>query len=79
MYSPDRVSTLRRSPTLTNSGTCSTSPVSSVAGLRAPDTRSPWMPGSVSADGELDRSRQLEADDLVAVHHEQDGDDPSTM
>ena len=29
-------------------GTCTTSPVSSVAGLRAPDTRSPWMPGSVS-------------------------------
>src|SRR4030095_816003 len=47
-YSALRVSTLIRSPGLTNSGTCTTSPVSSVAGLRAPDTRSPWMPGSVS-------------------------------
>src|SRR4029453_16606934 len=47
-YSPVRVSTLMRSPEFTNSGTCTTRPVSSVAGLRAPDTRSPWMPGSVS-------------------------------
>src|SRR5207244_4108283 len=47
MYSPERVSTFRRSPTFTNSGTCTTTPVASVAGLRAPDTRSPWTPGSV--------------------------------
>ena len=49
MYSPLRVSTLTRSPGLTNSGTWMTRPVSSVAGLRAPDTRSPCTPGSVSA------------------------------
>src|SRR5690606_8962158 len=47
-YSPVRVSTLMRSPGLTNSGTWTTRPVSRVAGLRAPDTRSPWTPGSVS-------------------------------
>src|SRR6478735_7850126 len=47
-YSPVRVSTLRVSPTSMKSGTCTTSPVSIVAGFRAPDTRSPWMPGSVS-------------------------------
>ena len=48
-YSPERVSTLMRSPGFTNRGTWSTRPVSSVAGLRAPDTRSPCTPGSVSA------------------------------
>src|SRR5581483_492136 len=47
-YSPVRVSTLIRSPGLTNSGTCTVMPVSNVAGLRAPATRSPWIPGSVS-------------------------------
>ena len=41
MYSPVRVSTLTLSPVSTNSGTCRTLPVSSVACLRAPDTRSP--------------------------------------
>ena len=40
-YSPERVSTLTRSPTLMNSGTCTTAPVSIVAGLVAPETRSP--------------------------------------
>jgi hypothetical protein len=49
MYSPVRVSTLIRSPGPTNRGTCTTRPVSSVAGLRAPETRSPYTPGSVSA------------------------------
>jgi hypothetical protein len=48
MYSPERVSTLIRSPWFTNSGTWTTRPVSSVAGLRAPETRSPCRPGSVS-------------------------------
>ncbi len=38
-YSPVRVSTFSVSPVSTNSGTCTTRPVSSVAGLRAPDTR----------------------------------------
>src|SRR5581483_10106379 len=46
-YSPVRVSTLMRSPVSTNSGTWTTAPVSSVAGFLAPDTRSPWTPGSV--------------------------------
>ena len=41
MYSPERVSTLMASPVSTKSGTCSTSPVSRVADLVAPDTRSP--------------------------------------
>ena len=48
MYSPERVSTLMRSPGFTKSGTWTTRPVSRVAGLRAPDTRSPCTPGSVS-------------------------------
>ena len=48
MYSPERVSTRTRSPWLMNNGTWITLPVCSVAGLRAPLTRSPWTPGSVS-------------------------------
>jgi len=36
-----------RSPVFTNSGTCTTSPVSTVAGLRPAELRSPWTPGSV--------------------------------
>ena len=72
-YSPERVSTFTRSPTFTNSGTCTTSPVSSVAGLRAPETRSPWMPGSVSVTVELDRGREVDADDLVLVHRQDGG------
>src|SRR5829696_6177032 len=47
-YAPERVSTLIRSPVSTNSGTWTTAPVSTVAGLVAPETRSPLMPGSVS-------------------------------
>ena len=47
MYSPERVSTLTRSPSSTNSGTCTTAPVSSVAGFRAPVRVSPFAPGSV--------------------------------
>ncbi len=37
-----------RSPTLTNSGTCTTAPVSSVAGFVTLETVSPRTPGSVS-------------------------------
>src|SRR5215208_6719668 len=48
-YAPERVSTLIRSPVSTNSGTWTTAPVSTVAGLVAPETRSPLTPGSVSA------------------------------
>ena len=61
------MSTLIDSPGFTNSGTWTTRPVSSVAGLRAPETRSPWTPGSVSATDELDRGGQVDADDLVVV------------
>src|SRR5829696_2564122 len=48
-YSLERVSTRTRSPTLTKSGTCTTTPVSSVAGLLPPVAVSPLRPGSVSA------------------------------
>ena len=68
MYSPVRVSTLMRSPGLTNSGTCSTSPVSRVAGLRAPDTRSPCTPGFGRGHRQLHGGRQVHAHDLVVVH-----------
>src|SRR6266516_713433 len=37
-----------RSPVFTNSGTCTTAPVSSVAGLVTFETVSPLTPGSVS-------------------------------
>src|SRR5919107_1250260 len=47
-YSLDRVSTLTRSPTLMKSGTCTTTPVSRVAGLVPPVAVSPLSPGSVS-------------------------------
>ncbi len=48
MYAPDRVSTLTRSPMFTNSGTCTSAPVSSVAGLLPPpEAVSPLTPGSV--------------------------------
>src|SRR5437667_2019607 len=43
-----RVSTLTRSPTLMNSGTFTTAPVSSVAGFDPPAAVSPRTPGSVS-------------------------------
>ena len=72
-YSPERVSTLIFSPGSTNSGTCTTRPVSSVAGLRAPDTRSPCTPGSVSVTSELDRGGELGADDLAVVHVQDGG------
>src|SRR5690606_36448449 len=47
-YSPDRVSTLIISSWLTDSGTRTTAPVSSVAGLPPPPEVSPRTPGSVS-------------------------------
>src|SRR5262245_34204539 len=55
-YSPLRVSTLITSPSLRKSGTCTTAPVSSVAGLEPPDAVSPRMPGSVLT---ICRSRKL--------------------
>src|SRR5437867_3367112 len=48
-YSPVRVSTFTTSPSLRNSGTCTTAPVSSVAGLVPPCAVSPRTPGSVRA------------------------------
>src|SRR5215470_2080463 len=48
-YSPVRVSTLTTSPSLRNSGTWTTAPVSSVAGLVPPWAVSPRTPGSVRA------------------------------
>jgi hypothetical protein len=42
-----RVSTRIFSPSFTNSGTCTTAPVSIVAGLVEPEAVSPLMPGSV--------------------------------
>src|SRR5205823_14692415 len=48
MYSPEAVWTFTRSPMLTNSGTCTVAPVSSVAGLLPPpEAVSPRTPGSV--------------------------------
>src|SRR5690606_25473449 len=47
-YSPERVSTLISSSWLTNSGTRTPAPVSSVAGLPPPPEVSPRRPGSVS-------------------------------
>src|SRR3546814_1933614 len=47
-YSPERVSTLITSSWPTNSGTRTTAPVSSVAGLPPPPAVSPRTPGSVS-------------------------------
>src|SRR4051812_22934603 len=48
MYEPERVSTLILSPMLTNSGTFTVAPVSSVAGLLPPpEAVSPLTPGSV--------------------------------
>ena len=41
MYRRSRVSTLIRSPVLTKSGTCTTAPVSSVAGFVTFETVSP--------------------------------------
>src|SRR6185312_14646429 len=46
-YRPSRVSTLTRSPVVTNSGTWISAPVSSVAGFVPPVDRSPCRPGSV--------------------------------
>ena len=67
-----RVSTLIFSPGSTNSGTCTTSPVSSVAGLRAPDTRSPCTPGSVSVTVSSTAAGSS-TPTTVAVVHGQDG------
>src|SRR5918996_572450 len=47
MYSPDRVSTFTRSPSPTKSGTCTTTPVSRVAGFSAFVLVSPFVAGFV--------------------------------
>src|SRR5262249_40443966 len=46
-YSPVSVLTRILSPSLTNGGTCTTSPVSSVAGLTCALAVAPLMPGTV--------------------------------
>src|SRR3990172_1385017 len=48
MYAPVLVSTLMRSPSFTNSGTCTILPVSTLAGLVPAEERSPFTPGSDS-------------------------------
>src|SRR5690242_870964 len=48
-YSPVRVSTFTTSPSFRKSGTCTTAPVSSVAGFVPPWAVSPRTPGSVRA------------------------------
>ena len=48
MYRASRGSTLIRSPGFTKSGTCTTAPVSRVAGFVTFETVSPYTPGSVS-------------------------------
>src|SRR6185437_10336592 len=52
-YRFSRGSTLILSPTFTNSGTCTTAPVSSVAGLVTLETVSPLIPGSVSVTSRI--------------------------
>src|SRR5262249_40144431 len=47
-YLPSVVSTFTHSPSLTNSGTLTTAPVDSVAGLVAPLAVSPLIPGSLA-------------------------------
>ena len=55
------------SPSLTNGGTWTTRPVSSVAGLICALAVAPLMPGAVSVHHQVDRLRQLDADRLGAV------------
>ena len=69
-YSPVRVSILSRSPVSMNSGTCT-----SIAGLERGRLGAAGRAVALEAglglgDGELDRRRHLDADDLVAVHHQ---------
>ena len=66
-YSPVRVSIRSVSPSLTNSGTTTTRPVSIVAFLRAPWAVSPANPGSVSVDQEVDGDRELDAERVALV------------
>ena len=66
-YSPVRVSTLMTSPWERYSGTCTTRPVCSVAGLLRAVAEAPLMPGSHCDHLQLHRDRQLDAHALVVV------------
>ena len=57
---------------LTNGGTCTTRPVSSVAGLTCALAVARLMPGDGVHDFQVDRDRQLDADRLLAVELHRD-------
>ncbi len=61
------------SPVLTNGGTCTTSPVSSVAGLTCALAVAPLMPGASVGHLQVHGGRQLDADGLFAVELDLDG------
>ena len=67
------VLTRTMSPVLTNGGTLTTRPVSSVAGLIWLLAVAPLIPGAVSIDLQIHRRRQLDADRLAAVELHRDG------
>ena len=64
-YAPSAVSTRIFSPSLMNGGTCTTSPVSVLAGLVTLEAVALFNPGSVSTTVELDGLRQLDAHRLA--------------
>ena len=66
-YSPVSVLIRMTSPVVTNDGTLTTSPVSSVAGLIWAEAVAPLMPGEVSVTFEIDRRRQVDPDRLLVV------------
>ena len=71
-YSPVSVLIRMTSPTLTNAGTCTTRPVSSVAGLTCAAAVAPLMPGHGVDHLQIDRLRQLDADRLGLVELDAD-------
>ncbi len=72
MYAPSAVSTRIFSPSLMNGGTCTTRPVSVLAGLVTELAVADLMPGSVSHHGHLDGGGQLDADGLAVVEADLD-------
>ena len=73
MYSPERVSTLMRSPGLTNSGTCDDQAGLERGRLAGARHAVALDAGLGLGDVELDRGGQVDADDLVAVHLQHGG------
>ena len=68
---PMRVSTLMRSPSSTNSGTWTTTPVSSVAGfMRARSACHPSLRGRSWTIAQHDRGRELDRDGHPLVHRD---------